>query len=163
MDLDPDIVCLAKGLGGLGTPIAMNLVKPEHDKHWAPGEHTGTFRGQSLSFVAGTEALDYFKDDSMMETVKKKSAKIFEALASLDRHPEVQVRGKGMIVGLDLGTGERVKKVALECFDAGVLICPCGTGGRVLKLIPPLTIPDEQLEAGLKIITAKAEEVMKAV
>jgi len=163
MDLDPDIVCLAKGLGGLGTPIAMNLVKPEHDKHWAPGEHTGTFRGQSLSFVAGTEALEYFKDDALMAEVKKKSVKIFEALAPLGEHPEVQVRGKGMIAGLDLGNGERVKKAALQCFDAGVLICPCGTGGRVLKLIPPLTIPDDQLEAGLKIITKTAEEGMQAV
>jgi len=47
--IDPDIICLAKGLGGLGIPIAMNLVKPDIDKLWAPGEHTGTFRGQSLS------------------------------------------------------------------------------------------------------------------
>jgi len=162
MDLDPDIVCLAKGLGGLGTPIAMNLVKPEHDKHWSPGEHTGTFRGQSLSFVAGAEALDYFKDDALMETVKAKSAKIFEALAPLEKHADVQVRGKGMIAGLDLGNGERVKALVGKCFEAGVLICACGTGGRVLKLIPPLTIPDDQLEKGLQIITEKAEEVMQA-
>jgi diaminobutyrate-2-oxoglutarate transaminase len=162
MGLDPDIICLAKGLGGLGTPIAMNLVKPEHDKHWKPGEHTGTFRGQSLSFVAGTQALDYFKDETLMDEVKAKSVKIFEALAPLDDHPEVQVRGKGMIVGLDLGNGERVKEVVLKCFDAGVLICPCGTGGRVLKLIPPLTIPDDQLETGLEIITKAAKEVMAA-
>ena len=161
MDLDPDIVCLAKGLGGLGTPIAMNLVKPEHDKHWAPGEHTGTFRGQSLSFVAGTVALDYFKDESLMTEVKAKSKKIFEALAPLEEHPEVQVRGKGMIAGLDLGTGERVKAVVLKCFAAGLLICPCGTGGRVLKVIPPLTIPEDQLEAGLKILTETAQEIMK--
>ncbi|MDO6806340.1 aminotransferase class III-fold pyridoxal phosphate-dependent enzyme, partial [Wenyingzhuangia sp. 1_MG-2023] len=45
--IDPDIICLAKGIGGMGTPMAMNLVKPEHDKHWSPGEHTGTFRGQN--------------------------------------------------------------------------------------------------------------------
>jgi diaminobutyrate-2-oxoglutarate transaminase len=43
----------------------MNLVKPEHDKHWQPGEHTGTFRGQGLSFVAGVEALKYFDDDNL--------------------------------------------------------------------------------------------------
>jgi diaminobutyrate-2-oxoglutarate transaminase len=163
MDLDPDIICLAKGLGGLGIPIAMNLVKPEHDKHWKPGEHTGTFRGQSLSFVAGAVALDYFKDESLMDEVKAKSVKIFKALAPLEAHPEVQVRGKGMIAGLDLGNGDRVKAIALKCFAAGVLICPCGTGGRVLKLIPPLTIPDDQLEAGLKIITHTAEEVMQSV
>ena len=53
LDLDPDIICLAKGIGGMGTPMAMNLVKPEVDRHWKPGEHTGTFRGQDLSFVAG--------------------------------------------------------------------------------------------------------------
>jgi diaminobutyrate-2-oxoglutarate transaminase len=68
-----------------------------------------------------------------------------------------------MIAGLDLGNGERVKAVVLKCFAAGVLICPCGTGGRVLKLIPPLTIPDDQLEAGLKIITHIAGEVMQNV
>jgi diaminobutyrate-2-oxoglutarate transaminase len=140
----------------------MNLVKPEHDKHWKPGEHTGTFRGQSLSFVEGTEALEYFKDDSMMDEVKSKSAKIFEALAPFGEHPEVQVRGKGMIAGLDMGNGDRVKAVVHKCFDAGVLICPCGTGGRVLKLIPPLTIPDDQLDAGLKIITQAVAEVMQA-
>jgi len=61
--LEPDIICLAKGIGGYGTPLAMNLVKPEHDDHWQPGEHTGTFRGQGLSFVAGREALRYFEDD----------------------------------------------------------------------------------------------------
>ena len=57
MEIEPDIITLAKGIGGYGTPLAMNLIKPEHDKHWSPGEHTGTFRGQNLSFVAGREAL----------------------------------------------------------------------------------------------------------
>lgn len=161
MGLDPDIVCLAKGLGGLGTPIAMNLNKPEHDQHWSPGEHTGTFRGQSLSFIAGTEALAYFEDDDFMESVKAKSAKIFKALEPLKQHPEVQVRGKGMIIGLDLADGARVKEVVTKCFADGVLICPCGTGGRVLKFIPPLTIPEEQLEEGLNIITKHAREALQ--
>ena len=58
-------MCLAKGIGGWGTPMALNLVKPEIDKHWAPGEHTGTFRGQNLSFVAGREALTYFEKRGM--------------------------------------------------------------------------------------------------
>ncbi|GAL06242.1 diaminobutyrate-pyruvate aminotransferase [Photobacterium aphoticum] len=52
--IDPDIVCLAKGLGGLGTPIAMNLVKPEWDDHWHPGEHTGTFRGRVCLSLVGS-------------------------------------------------------------------------------------------------------------
>ena len=59
----PTSSCLAKGIGGYGTPLALLLIKPERDK-WAPGEHTGTFRGQGLSFVAGAEALGYFATTS---------------------------------------------------------------------------------------------------
>jgi diaminobutyrate-2-oxoglutarate transaminase len=80
MGLAPDIITLAKGLGGYGTPIAMNLNTPEVDRHWSPGAHTGTFRGQGLSFVAGTVALDFFTDDSFLQGVKDKGELMRERL-----------------------------------------------------------------------------------
>lgn len=156
MGLDPDIITLAKGLGGIGTPIAMNLVKPEHDEHWQPAEHTGTFRGQGLSFVAGAEALTYFDDDVLMEDTLRKGARIRQELVLIaKRFPDkgLDVRGKGMMQALDIGDGGLAKQIAADCFQAGLLIGPCGSGGRVLKLIPPLTIPDEDIEAGLKIFS----------
>lgn len=162
LGIDPDIVCLAKGLGGLGTPIAMNLVKPEIDKQWSPGEHTGTFRGQSLSFVAGKQALSYFEDSSLMEEVKEKSKKVEAALEPLDKHQSVQIRGKGLIFGLDVSTGENAKAIVDKCFKKGLLIASCGSGGRVIKLIPPLTIPQEDLDAGLEILVDVATEVLEA-
>jgi diaminobutyrate-2-oxoglutarate transaminase len=162
MDIDPDIICLAKGIGGMGTPLAMNLIKPEVDEYWSPGEHTGTFRGQSLSFVAGGEALSYFEDDSLMREVDSKAQVMNEALTPLaERFEHVQVRGKGMIIGLDVLTGERAKAIVDNCFKAGLIIASCGTGGRVVKLIPPLTIPEDDLAEGLKIlvdVTTKAME-----
>lgn len=162
MDIDPDIICLAKGLGGLGTPMAMNLIKPEVDEYWSPGEHTGTFRGQSISFVAGSEALSYFEDDKLMTEVKNKAAVMNEALVPLEsRFETIQIRGKGMIIGLDVTTGERAKAIVEECFKAGLLIASCGTGGRVVKLIPPLTIPDEDLSKGLEILTNATVKVME--
>lgn len=162
MDIDPDIICLAKGLGGLGTPMAMNLIKPEVDEYWSPGEHTGTFRGQSISFVAGSEALSYFEDDKLMDEVKNKAAIMNEALQPLEQRFEpIQIRGKGMIIGLDVTTGERAKAIVEECFRAGLLIASCGTGGRVVKLIPPLTIPDEDLRKGLQILTDTTVKVME--
>lgn len=155
MGLDPDIVCLAKGIGGYGTPLAMNLNKPELDAQWAPGEHTGTFRGQGLSFVAGREALTYFEDDALMTEVRAKAARMEDALRGLaeagaDRG--FAVRGRGMIQGLDVVDGALAKAVATRCFETGLLIGPCGSGGRVLKLIPPLTIPDDDLAEGLEIL-----------
>lgn len=162
MDIDPDIICMAKGLGGMGTPMAMNLIKPEVDEYWAPGEHTGTFRGQSLSFVAGKEALTYFENDDLMAEVKQKAEKMNQALAPLEeKFEQVQIRGKGMIIGLDVTTGERAKAIVDECFKAGLLIASCGTGGRVVKLIPPLTIPEEDLQAGLDVLVQNTYKVME--
>lgn len=161
LDLDPDIICLAKGIGGLGTPMAMNLVKPEYDDKWSPGEHTGTFRGQDISFVAGDQALTYFDDDKLMQTVKAHGVMMSNSLQPLvDRHPLVNLTGKGMILGLDVGNGERAKEIVSQCFESGLMIASCGTGGRVLKLIPPLTIPKADLEEGLQILIKVADNVM---
>jgi diaminobutyrate-2-oxoglutarate transaminase len=156
MNLDPDIVCLAKGIGGYGTPLAMNLVKPEHDAHWSPGEHTGTFRGQGLSFVAGREALTYFDDDVLMDQVHEHAEVMVASLTALadDLDAGFDVRGRGMIQGLDVGDGALAKAITAECFEAGLLVCPCGTSGRVLKLIPPLTIDGDDLVEGLGIFDA---------
>ncbi|WP_370260793.1 aspartate aminotransferase family protein [Limnobacter sp.] len=163
MGLDPDIVCLAKGIGGWGTPMAMNLVKPEIDRHWAPGEHTGTFRGQNLSFVAGREALSYFEDDTLMNEVKRKGEWIKNALDALaKRHPILEVTGKGMIWGVNVGSTDVSKAVVKQCFDDGLLIAGCGTGGRVIKLIPPLTIPDEDLQQGMDILQKAIARALEA-
>ena len=124
MGLDPDIVTLAKGLGGFGTPIAMNLNKPEVDARWAPGAHTGTFRGQGLSFVAGTVALDYFTDDVLMTEVDAKGAVMAERLDAIAaRHPDLgwQVRGKGMMQGLDVVDGAVAARAQAEAFANGLL------------------------------------------
>lgn len=154
MGLDPDIVTLAKGLGGFGTPIAMNLNKPEVDAHWSPGAHTGTFRGQGLSFVAGTEALTYFTDDSLMNDVERKGAVMRDRLQAIsDQHGKGwEVRGRGMMQGLDVVDGALAKATQDAAFENGLLIGPCGSGGRVIKLIPPLTIPDDDLAEGLDVL-----------
>jgi len=165
MGLDPDIVCLAKGIGGFGTPLAMNLIKPEHDKHWSPGEHTGTFRGQGFSFVAGREALGYFDDDQLMKEVSEKGALIADHLEQLAKQYAGQcyvVRGKGMIQALDVVDGAKAKEIAARCFENGLLLGPCGSGGRVLKLIPPLTIDDADLKEGLGILSEAIHSVMEA-
>lgn len=165
MDLDPDIICLAKGIGGFGTPLAMNLNKPEHDRHWSPGEHTGTFRGQGISFVAGREAVRYFEDDDLMNTVKRNGKIMADRLGGIAKNHErrgFEVRGRGMMQALDTHDGAFAKAVVAECFANGLLIGGCGTSGRVLKLIPPLTVPDADLEEGLSILEAAIEKVAEA-
>ena len=165
MGLDPDIITLAKGLGGFGTPIAMNLNKPAVDDHWSPGAHTGTFRGQGLSFVAGTVALDYFTDEAFLAEVLAKGEKMrtaLEAIAAAHPEQEWEVRGRGMMQALDTGDGGFAKQVQTECFERGLLIGPCGSGGRVIKLIPPLTISEADLAEGLDLLEQAIDAAMKA-
>lgn len=165
LDLDPDIVNLAKGIGGFGTPLALNLIKPEYDAHWSPGEHTGTFRGQGLSFVAGKIGLEYFQDEAFLAEVRHKGGVMGSAVHALaEQHAALgyAARGRGMIHGLDVVDGTRAKEMAKRCFEAGLLIGPCGSGGRVLKLIPPLTIDEGDLSAGLEIFSRIVTEVSAA-
>ena len=86
-----------------------------------------------------------------------------EAMTTLEkRHAAVKISGKGMIMGLDVGDGNRAKAIVEDCFQAGLLIASCGTGGRVVKLIPPLTIPDDDLKDGLNILLTATDKVMEA-
>jgi diaminobutyrate-2-oxoglutarate transaminase len=106
--------------------------------------------------VAGREALTYFDDDVLMDQVHARAEVMVAALTTLadDLDAGFDVRGRGMIQGLDVGDGALAKAVTTACFDDGLLIGPCGTGGRVLKLIPPLTIDDDDLVEGLRILDA---------
>src|SRR5690625_2480692 len=162
--ISPDIVTLAKGIGGYGTPLAMNLVKPEHDRHWQPGEHTGTFRGQGFSFVAGRAGLRYFEDDVFLAEVVRKGRRMAQRLREREEKlgaDRVRQRGRGMLQGLDVRDGELGRAIVAGCFEAGLLLGTCGSGGRVVKLIPPLTIDDVDLEEGLDIFCRVTDRVVE--
>src|SRR5690606_11170403 len=73
--LDPDIVCLSKSLSGSGLPMAIVLIKPEHDL-WEPGEHNGTFRGNNAAFVTATATLETFWSDDRLTIDTQRKATI---------------------------------------------------------------------------------------
>src|SRR5205085_4227262 len=68
----PDMVVLSKAIGGLGLPMSLLLIDPAIDK-WKPAEHTGTFRGNNLAFVAATAALKYWKNSDFSKEIRRKS------------------------------------------------------------------------------------------
>ena len=118
-----------------------------------------------MSFVAGTVALDFFTDDAFLQGVKDKGEIMRERLERIAAaHPDRgwEVRGAGMMQGLDTGDGDFAAAVQRECFESGLLIGPCGSGGRVIKLIPPLIISEEDLRAGLDLLEAAIDAVAGA-
>ena len=149
----PDIVTLSKSLSGYGIPLALVLIKPEMDQ-WAPGEHNGTFRGHCPGFVTGAAALTFWRDDSLQESVKKKGQQVTERLERMLRKRGVEgsVRGVGLIQGVEFADAALAGRVSQACFERGLIIETAGIDDQVLKLLPSLTIKEEELSQGLDII-----------
>lgn len=149
----PDMVTLSKSIGG-GNPMALLLMRPELD-HWQPGEHTGTFRGNNLAFIAATEALAYWDNDDLARAVTYKGDIMRTELERIiERFPELdaRLRGLGMVYGLELPQPGVAGEASTECFERGLIIETAGADDQVLKFLPSLLIEEEHLREGLQIV-----------
>lgn len=164
----PDMVTLSKSIGGLGFPMSLLLMRSELDI-FRPAEHNGTFRGNQIAFVSATAALQWYQKNQMPQIVRKKEeiiAKFIEhEILTLDNR--LSARGIGMIWGIDFSgvpsedDFSLSKRVMQNCVEQGLIIERAGRGDSVLKILPPLTIPEEQLIAGLQIIKKSVIKVLK--
>jgi diaminobutyrate-2-oxoglutarate transaminase len=152
--ISPDMVTLSKSIGG-GLPMAILLLKPGLDQ-WQPGEHTGTFRGNNLAFVASTAALStYWQTDEFSQSVKHKSSILEDELEkTVQEFPSLQasVRGRGLIYGLEIPADGLAKTVSQHAFHKGLIIELSGARNQVVKFLPPLTIDEETLQKGISIV-----------
>ena len=160
MGITPDIVTLAKSLSGMGLPFALTLLRPELDV-WSPGEHNGTFRGNNHAFVTATAALRHFwSDPAFASAVKARGDYLGERLERMARKHDFSVRGRGMMRGLDVGSGERASVITAACFSRGLIIETSGAHDEVVKVLAPLTIDQAVFAAGLDILEACVGEAM---
>ena len=151
--ITPDIVCLSKSIGGYGMPLALTLLRPGLDI-WAPGEHSGTFRGFDLALVAGAAALRAYWADSALEKQTAANGEIVAAaLAEIaDGVPGASTRGRGLVHGLEFSQPGMAQKVAAAAFELGMLVETSGPADQVVKLMPPLTITCDELALGLSLL-----------
>ena len=151
----PDIVTLSKSIGGYGLPMSLVLMKRELDQ-WKPGQHTGTFRGNQLAFVAATAALQLWSDASFTSGLATRSAALEAELRKIvSSHPGLALRGRGFIWGLDFtnaGGPAAAAAATKRAFQNGLIIESCGRDDVVLKVLPPITIPDEVMLRGCAIL-----------
>lgn len=150
--IKPDIVVLSKSLSGYGLPFSMVLLKPEHDQ-WNPGEHNGTFRGNNHAFVTATAALEQFWRDDKLERsveVKELSARTF-FISRMAEHG-YELRGRGLLLGIETNNEELASSVKAACFENNLIVETCGPRDTVVKILPPLTISNENLIRGLSTI-----------
>ena len=158
--INPDMVTMSKSIGG-GLPMAMLLLKPELDQ-WKPGEHTGTFRGNNLAFVASRVTIEqYWSNDDLSNAVFYKEKILRERLEAVAaKYPEydILVRGRGLVYGFEVRSDmSAAGSISAKAFEKGLIIETCGSEGHVVKFLPPLTIDEETLKAGLDLFEAAVD------
>jgi diaminobutyrate-2-oxoglutarate transaminase len=160
--ITPDLITLSKSIGGYGLPMAIVLIKPEYDI-WRPGQHNGTFRGHQLAFVAAAAALrHYWSDDTFVRQIRTKAELVTDFLQRCVGQPYgARIRGIGLMQAVDLGSvpGIEATEVSRRCFDKGLIIETCGRRDEVLKVLPPLTVSQVNLSAGLQTLVDAVTEL----
>jgi diaminobutyrate-2-oxoglutarate transaminase len=144
----------------MGLPFALTMFKPELDQ-WSPGEHNGTFRGNNHAFVTATAALRHFwKDDAFQNDIKRRGDLLAKRLDAIAARFDFSTRGRGMMRGINVGTGEIADTITRACFAAGLIIETSGAHDEIVKVLAPLTIDDAALAAGLDILEDAVRTVM---
>jgi acetylornithine/N-succinyldiaminopimelate aminotransferase len=145
----PDIMTLAKGLGG-GFPIGA-IVAKEDKAVFKPGDHASTFGGNPLACAAGIAVLNEVTKDGFLEGVNKKGKYFKEALETLrEKHNVVkEIRGKGLMLGCELDL-EDASGIVLKALEKGLLIN--SVSHNVLRFVPPLIVKEEEIDEALQIL-----------
>jgi acetylornithine aminotransferase len=139
--IQPDVVTLAKGLGG-GLPIGACLAFGAAADLLGPGSHASTFGGNPVCCAAGLAVLDTIETDGLLDRTKRLGERLSAAITGL---PGVDhVRGSGLLLGIVL-TADVAKAAEAALREAGFLANACAPG--VLRIAPPLVVTDAQADA----------------
>lgn len=148
--IKPDIVTLAKGLGG-GVPVGAVLATDKAASAFAPGDHGSTFGGNPLAAAAGNAVLTALQEEKLVENAATVGQYMMASLVKLqDKYPSLikEVRGRGLMIGVELFIPGR--DLVTAAMDKGALI-NC-TAGNVLRFVPPLTISRNHVDEMISIL-----------
>ena len=137
----PDIITMAKALGG-GVPIGALTTTGEISSVMVPGTHGTTFGGNPLVSAAGCATLDIIKKEGLVAHSKEMGARWADDLRRIGSPKIKEVRGLGLMIGIEMDSNETALHVQKHCRENGVLVNVCH--GDVVRLIPPLILNDSQ-------------------
>jgi len=164
--VSPDILTLAKGLGS-GLPIGAVVAKKRIMEQWTKGAHGNTFGGNPLCCAAALATLDLV-EGGMARNAAEVGAHFIQRLRELQaRHTVIgEVRGRGLMIGMELVTDtaskqparELCQKVVERAFHNGLLLLSCGVS--TLRFMPPLLVTREQVDEALLLLEASLDEAL---
>ncbi len=147
-DIEPDIVCMAKGIAS-GFPFAALGTRRELDDMWPKGSHGGTYGGNPIGCAAALATIEVMNEPGFMDNVRARGDQLRGALRELQSiDPEIrQVRGPGLMVATQFSDNGRVPALLEHCLREGHLILmSAGTYGRTIRWMPPLVVSASEVE-----------------
>ncbi|MHC5248972.1 acetylornithine transaminase [Enterococcus sp. LJL90] len=147
--IEPDIITLAKGLGN-GIPVGAMLGKTKLGTAFGPGSHGSTFGGNKLAMAAANAVLDIMQEENFLADVQQKSALLFDELQKIQSDKIVEIRGKGLMVGLVIADEFSVKEIIQKLQEQGLLTLRAGQ--NVLRLLPSLTVTEAEIKQATGLI-----------
>ncbi len=156
--VSPDVILFAKGVAS-GLPLAGIMAGAELMARWPNGAHGSTFGGNPVSCAAAVATVAVLESENLYERAVRIGARTMARLRAVSAPSVVEVRGIGAMIGVELTDKATAEVVQARCLAAGVLVLTCGPEGNVLRLIPPLTITETDLDHGLDVLAAALTEV----
>ena len=151
----PDVVTLAKGIAG-GIPMGACLFRGKADKVFSAGDHQSTFAGNPLACSAGRVVLKTLSAPGFLDDVNRKGDYIRNSISGWKIPIVTDVRGLGLMIGTEIAGTIKPFDVEKRCLEKGLCVSTAGT--NVIRFLPPLTITDEETDAGLAIFQSVLEE-----
>ncbi|QNQ89778.1 4-aminobutyrate--2-oxoglutarate transaminase [Corynebacterium poyangense] len=157
-ELEPDLITIAKGVGG-GMPLSAVTGTKEVMDAPGPGSLGGTYAGNPIACAAALATLSYIEDHQLLERATAIEGIIREELEPLlEADMVAEIRGRGAMIALEFSTAsgapdpERTAAIAAHCRSQGVIALTCGMDGNVIRLLPPLVIEEDLLRDGLNVL-----------
>ncbi len=156
--VQPAILLAAKGIAS-GMPLGAMIGRADLLEAWGPGAHGSTYGGNPVACAAALATIDLL-EGSLVENAAARGAQAFAGLQPLmQRYPELvrDIRGKGLMVGIEFDSGEHAEEIQWACFERGLLVLECGR--LSVRLSPALTISGSEMDTGLRIFAEAVAEV----
>lgn len=152
-NIKPDVITLAKGLGG-GLPLGAMIALGDSAGLFQPGDHGSTFGGNPVTTAAALAVIETIEKQKLLERVSTVGVDLMAELALIDGVKSV--RGAGLLIGIEF-TQPIAKKVTLACQKAGALVN--GNSDSVIRIAPPLNVTDKEIASFLDIFRTSVEKV----
>lgn len=149
--VEPDILLTAKGIGS-GMPIGGMIARSALLESWGPGAHGSTFGGNPVACAAALATIDLLEGGLVANAAQQGSRALDGLHALADRFPGVvrDVRGRGLMIGIEFDSAERADRVEWGCFERGLLVLQAGKA--CVRLSPPLVITADEVDVAVSIV-----------